>query len=191
MTTSTWALCESWSVSVPPWLPSCTPVPSSAIRVDCPGPIVVLIVVTFAVLVHEPPVCERLRDRREAREHHDLAAHVRTGWIDQRALNIDRGRGDGRRRWWWRKPPAMSWLSGVAPGAALPAASVGIRCVWKPRKRPRYRSGNFRIPSAVVKHAVVGGVLPDVALVHVDVVNPGGDHPCCPTRHRLVCGGSD
>ena len=33
----------------------------------------------------------------------------------------------------------------AAPGAALPAASVGMRCVWKARKRPTKRSGKARI----------------------------------------------
>ena len=58
----------------------------------------------------------------------------------------------------------------VAPGAALPAASVGTRWVWKARNTPRGGRGSQDQP-AVVEDAVVAGVRPDVALVHVDVVD--------------------
>src|SRR5262249_60079246 len=39
------------------------------------------------------------------------------------------------------------------------------------KKETQISIGNFQDQSAVVKHAVVAGVRPDVTLVHVDVVN--------------------
>ena len=153
---------------MPPLLPSCTPVPSSAIRVDCPGPIVVLTVVTFAFLstsrqfVSVCGVVERLASTTTSR----------TGRIDQRALDIDRGRGDGRRRWWWWRSSGYELAerrrarSGVTGGVGRNPLRL------ETEKETEIPIGKLQDQSAVVKHAVVGGVLPDVALVHVDVVNP-------------------
>ena len=59
----------------------------------------------------------------------------------------------------------------AAPGAALPAASVGMRWVWKAEEETEKPIGEREDEPAIVKHAVVAGVRSDIALVQVNVVD--------------------
>ena len=60
---------------------------------------------------------------------------------------------------------------GSAPGAGAPAASVGMRWVWKARNSPMIAIGEREDQAAIVKGAVVVFEVPEVSLVHVDVVD--------------------
>ena len=167
MTTSTWALLSSWRIRLPPWFPSWTPLPSSAISTDCPGPIVVLIGVTRRVLVQQAPVAERLRGRGKARQHHDLATRVVAARIDQGTLEVDRGGWDRRRY----RPSGEDLADGRGPGRGVPRRVGRDALGLEAEEQAEIPIGKRQDEPAIVKHAIVAGVRPDVALVHVNVVD--------------------
>jgi hypothetical protein len=120
------------------------------------------------VLVYQPPVRERLSARGEVGQNHDLAACVRAARIDQRALDIDCGRGDCR-RWRWCPGKELADRRRAGRGVARGIGRNPLRL--ETQEETEIPIGKLQDQSAVVKHAVVAAVLTNVTLVHVDVMN--------------------